>query len=198
VASRSGLSRDRAARYQVAVRELAMARGWSLLPKSPSLSRHPVETGAFFARHFDAAFLEAATGDEILMVAAPDNFGRHRLAFSKESGRWASLIIHGAAAASPTNLIQANIHRASFFPHPQLYVLIQHFDRRRAEWYPWSWFMRSTDFAKLARGIGPYLLFTTTLNPTHTNRWTPYRIPTPQAAAAFKAALHGSALRRAA
>jgi hypothetical protein len=151
-----------------------------------------------FRAPFRCGLLGGGQGDEILMVAAPDNFGRHRLAFSKESGRWASLIIHGAAAASPTNLIQANIHRASFFPHPQLYVLIQHFDRRRAEWYPWSWFMRSTDFAKLARGIGPYLLFTTTLNPTHTNRWTPYRIPTPQAAAACKAALHGTGLRRAA
>src|SRR5207244_616958 len=31
-ANRSGLARDRAAKYQVAVRELAAARGWSILP----------------------------------------------------------------------------------------------------------------------------------------------------------------------
>jgi hypothetical protein len=169
VANRSGLARDRAARYQVAVRELAAARGWSVLPpklsKSPTLSTHPVETGIFFKRHVDAAFLEAASGDEVLMLAEPDVFGRHRVAFSKASGNWASIAVHGAGSASATNLIQANIHAA-------------------------------TDFAKLARGKGAYLLFTTTLNPAHSNRWTPYRIPTSQAAAAFQSALHGSAARR--
>ena len=58
--------------------------------------------------------------------------------------------------------------------------------------------MRSTDFAKLAVGTGPYLLFTTTLNPLRVNRWTPYRIPTTTAAAAFQSALHRSTSRRAA
>ena len=193
VANRSGLAQDRAARYQVAVRELAAARGWSIVPpKAPvvGVSRHPVETGTFFERHFDAAFLEAASGDEVLMAAAPDIFGRHRLAFSKESGRWASLAIHGSAASNSTQLIQANIHAATFFPHPRHYILVQHYDRLRAEWYPWSWFMPSTDFAKLAAGKGPYLLFTTTLNPQRVNRWTPYRIPTASAATAFQSALH--------
>jgi hypothetical protein len=200
-ANRSGLARDRAAKYQVAIRELAAARRWSILPaKSPAarLSRNPIETGAFFERHFDAAFMEAASGDEVLMAAAPDNFGRHRLAFSKETGRWASIAVHGSAATNSAQLIQANIHAATFTPHPRHYILVQHYDRVRAEWYPWSWFVRSTDFAKLAAGKGPYLLFTTTLNPQRINRWTPYRIPTVSAATAFQSALHRAASRRAA
>ncbi len=190
-ADRSGLARDRAAKYQVAVRELAAARRWSILPpkrdKSPSplagegrgggylpgVSANPIETGTFFERHFDAAFLEAASGDEVLMAATPDNFGRHRLAFSKETGRWASIAIHGSAATNSSNLIQANIHAATFFPHPRHYILVQHYDRGRA-------------------------VFTTTLNPQRVNRWTPYRIPTYTAAAAFQVALHRSASRRAA
>ena len=211
-ADRSGLARDRAAKYQVAVRELAAARRWSILPPQlspsrlvgegrgagnlPRVSANPIETGAFFERHFDAAFLEAASGDEVLLAAAPDNFGRHRLAFSKVSGRWASIAIHGSAATNDANLIQANIHRATFFPNPHHYILVEHYDRRRAEWYPWSWFMPSTDFARLASGKGPYLLFTTTLNPGAVNRWTPYRTPTNAAASAFQSALHHSASRR--
>jgi len=102
-ADRSGLARDRAAKYQVAVRELAAARRWSILPSKSAtagVSANPIETGAFFERHFDAAFLQAASGDEVLLAAAPDNYGRHRLAFSKESGRWASIAIHGSAAAN--------------------------------------------------------------------------------------------------
>jgi hypothetical protein len=200
-ANRSGLARDRAAKYQVAIRELAAARRWSILPpKSPAVgvSANPIETGTFFERHFDSTFLEVATGDEVLMAAAPDNFGRHRLAFSKESGRWASIAIHGSAATNSSNLIQANVHAATFFPHPRHYILIQHFDRVRAEWYPWSWFLSSTDFAKLAAGKGPYLLFTTTLNPQRVNRWTPYRIPTNGAATAFLSALQRPGMRRAA
>jgi hypothetical protein len=47
---------------------------------------------------FDAAFLQAATGDEVLMAAQPDVFGRHRLAFSKSTGAWASIAIHGGTA----------------------------------------------------------------------------------------------------
>jgi hypothetical protein len=215
-ANRSGLARDRAAKYQVAIRELAAARRWSILPPKranspsplagegrgggslPRVSANPIETGTFFERHFDSTFLEMATGDEVLMAAAPDNFGRHRLALSKESGRWASIAIHGSAATNSSNLIQANIHAATFFPHPRHYILIQHFDRVRAEWYPWSWFMRSTDFAKLATGRGRYLLFTTTLNPQKVNRWTTYRIPTASAATAFLSALQRPGLRRAA
>jgi len=200
-ANRSGLARDRAAKYQVAVRELAAARRWSILPpKSPvaGVSPNPIETGTFFQRHFDAAFLEAASGDEILLAAAPDNFGRHRLAFSKQSGLWASIAIHGSAATNVSNLIQANIHAATFFPNPRHYILVQHYDRGRWEWYPWSWFMSSMDFARLASGKGAYLLFTTTLNPQRVNHWTPHRIPTASAAAAFQSALHHRASRRAA
>jgi hypothetical protein len=200
-ANRSGLAHDRAAKYQVAVRELAAARGWSILPpKAPiaGVSTNPIETGTFFERHFDADFLQAASGDEVLMAATPDNFGRHRLAFSKESGRWASIAIHGSAASNSTNLIQANIHTATFFPHPHHYILVQHYDRQGAQWYPWSWFIPSTDFAKLAAGKGAYLLFTTTLNPQRVNRWLPYRIPTATAATAFTAALHRRTARRAA
>lgn len=192
-ANPSGLARDRAAKYQVAIRELAAARGWSILPPTApavGVSANPIETGVFFERHFDAAFLEAASGDEILMATAPDNFSRHRLAFSKQSGRWASIAIHGSAVTNSTQLIQANIHAATFFPHPRHHILVQHYDRLRAEWYPWSWFINSTDFAKLATGKGAYLLFTTTLNPQRVNRWTPYRIPTADAAKAFQSALH--------
>ena len=200
VANRSGLARDRAARYQVAVRELAAARGWSVLPPKASqgVSQQSIEANTFFKRHFDAAFLEAATGDEVMMEAQPDVFGRHRLAFSKATGRWASISIHGGTATNSTQLIQANIHAATFTPNPRHYILVQHYDRGRAEWYPWSWFVPSVDFARLAAGKGPYLLFTTTLNPQRVNRWMPYRIPTISAASAFQSALHASASRRAA
>ena len=201
VASRSGLARDRAARYQVAVSELAGARGWSVLPRKARLegvSRHPVEVNTFFKRHFDAAFLEVATGDEILMAASPDVFGRHRLAFSKATGHWASIAIHGGTVANSTQLIQANVHVATFSPHPHHYILVQHYDRGRAEWYPWSWFIPSADFQKLAAGKGAYLLFTTTLNPQRANRWLPYRVPTASVATAFKSALDRAASRRAA
>jgi hypothetical protein len=201
LANRSGVARDHAARFQVAVPELAAARGWSILPPRASVagvSLHPVETGSFFERHFDATFLEAASGDEVLMAADPNIFGRHRLAFSKENGRWASISIHGSAATNSTHLIQANIHAASFYPHPRHHILVQHYDRERATWHPWSWLIRSTDFARLARGKGAYLLFTTTLNPQHENRWTPYRIPTPDVGAAFRDLLHARTARRAA
>ena len=197
----SGLARDRASKYQVAIRELAAARGWSILPpRAPiaGVSTNPIETGVFFERNFDARFLEAASGDEVLMAAAPDNFGRHRVAFSKSTGRWASIAIHGSAVTNSTDLIQANIHTATFFPHPRHYILVQHYDRRRAEWHPWSWFIHSTDFARLASGKGAYLLFTTTLNPQHVNRWTPFRLPTTSAAIALQSALRARVLRRAA
>jgi hypothetical protein len=202
VANPAGTARDRAARYQVAIRELAAARGWSILPPSKApvaaVSANPIETGAFFERHFDAAYLEASLGDEILMAAAPDNLGRHRVAFSKETGRWASIAIHGSAATNTTHLIQANIHSATFFPHPRHYILVQHYDRELAGWYPWSWFIPSTEFARLAAGKGAYLLFTTTLNPQHVNRWTPYRIATPDAAKVFQSLLRRSTTRQAA
>src|SRR5205814_2390960 len=41
-ANRSGLARDRAAKYQVAVSELAAARGWSILPPSNAKSPFPL------------------------------------------------------------------------------------------------------------------------------------------------------------
>ncbi len=200
VANRSGSARDRAAKYQIGLNELAGSRGWSVLPASPSpsVSRQPIEANTFFLRHFDAAFLEAATGDEVLMSAQPESFDRHRLAFSKSTGRWASLAVHGGTIASATDLIQANIHRATFSPHRCHYILIQHYEGRRHEWYPWSWLIRSTDFVNLARESGPYLLFTTTLNPEHVNRWTPFRTPTADVASVFLAALHQGAGRKAA
>ena len=96
------------------------------------------------------------------------------------------------------DLIQANIHKATFVPHPRHSILVQHFDRRAAQWYPWSWLIPSTDFVRLAAGRGAYLLFTTTLNPAHVNRWTPFRIPTADAAKTFQSQLHRHSGRRAA
>jgi hypothetical protein len=200
-ASRSGLAHDRAAKYQIAMRELAGSNGWSVLPPKaplPGVSAQPLEANAFFKRAFDAAFLEAATGDEVLMAAQPDVFGRHRLAFSKSSGGWASIAIHGGTATPSTELIQANIHVATFVPHPRHFILVQHYDGRAAQWYPWSWLIPSTDFARLAAGKGAYLLFTTTLNPRRANRWTPFRIPTSDAARAFQATLKRRTVRTAA
>jgi hypothetical protein len=203
-ASRSGLARDRASKYQIAMRDLAGSNGWSVLPPklppsplagegrgggSQAVSAQPLEANAFFKRAFDAAFLQAATGDEVLMAAQPDVFGRHRLAFSKSTGAWASIAIHGGTATPSTELIQANIHVANFVPHPRHFILVQHYAGRAGEWYPWSWFIPSTDFAKLAAGKGAYLLFTTTLNPQRANRWTPFRIPTRDVAKAFQATL---------
>jgi hypothetical protein len=201
VANRSGLARDRAAKYQISLRDLAASSGWSVLPPavaSPTVSSQPLEVSAFFKRHFDAAFLESASGDEVLMAAQPDIFGRHRLAFSKSSGRWASVSIHGGTVTGTTELIQANIHRALFTPHPHHFILVQHYDAASAAWYPWSWLIPSIDFAKLARGKGAYLLFTTTLNSDHQNRWSVYRVSTATAATAFIARLHRSTARKAA
>ena len=201
VANRSGLARDRAAKYQMAIRDLAGSNGWSVLPPRaplPGVSAQPIETNAFFKRAFDAAFLEASTGDEVLMAAQPDVFGRHRLAFSKSTGAWASIAIHGGTATPSTDLIQANIHVATFVPHPRHFILVQHYDGRAAQWYPWSWLIRSTDFAKLAAGKGAYLLFTTTLNPHRANRWTPFRMPTSDVAKRFQATLKGGTVRVAA
>ena len=200
-ASRSGLAHDGAAKYQIAMRELAGSNGWSVLPAEaplPGVSAQPLEMNSFFKRAFDAAFLQAATGDEVLMAAQPDVFGRHRIAFSKSTGAWASIAIHGGIATSSTELIQANVHVATFVPHPRHLILVQHFDERAAQWYPWSWLIPSTDFAKLAAGKGAYLLFTTTLNPHRANRWTPYRIPTSDVARAFQATLKRRTLRPAA
>jgi len=179
-ASRSGVTRDAAARYQVSIRELAVARGWSLVPSaSPvaGVSANPIEIGAFFERHFDAAFLEVATGDEVMM---------------------ASIAVHGSTVINTTQLIQANIHRATFFPDPRHYILVQQYDRAAAAWHPWSWFIPSTEFASLARGQGAFLLFTTTMNASHVNRWTPYRVPTQDVAAIFRRKLNATARDRAA
>ena len=79
---------------------------------------------------------------------------------------------------------------ATFVPHPRHFILVQHYAGRAAQWYPWSWLIPSTDFAKLAAGKGAYLLFTATLNPAHANRWTPFRIPTADAAKTFQSQLH--------
>jgi hypothetical protein len=97
-----------------------------------------------------------------------------------------------------TELIQANIHVATFVPHPRHFILVQHYDGRSAQWYPWSWLIPSTDFVKLAAGKGAYLLFTTTLNPHRANRWTPFRIPTSDVAKAFQATLERRIVRTAA
>ena len=132
------------------------------------------------------------------MAATPDNAGRHRLAFSKHSGHWASIAVHGSTAGNAGHLIQANIHRATFSPNARHYILVQHYDRARREWHPWSWFIPSTDFAKLARVTGAYLLFTTTLNPGRVNRWSPYRVPTADAAATFRQSIQATGRRRAA
>jgi hypothetical protein len=164
----------------------------------PGVSAQPLEANAFFKRAFDAAFLQAATGDEVLMAAQPDVFGRHRLAFSKSTGAWASIAIHGGTATPSTELIQANIHVATFVPHPRHLILVQHYEGRAAQWYPWSWLIPSTDFARLAAGKGAYLLFTTTLNPHRANRWTPFRIPTGDVAKAFQATLTHRTVRSAA
>jgi hypothetical protein len=208
-ASRSGLARDGAAKYQISLRELAGSNGWSVLPpQSPSplwggsgrglprVSAQPIETNAFFKRHFDAAFLEVATGDEVLMAAQPDVFGRHRLVFSKATGDWLTISIHGGIVTGSTGLIQANVHRATFTPHPRHFILVQHYDSDQSQWYPWSWLIRSTDFVRLARGRGAYLFFTTTLNPGRVNRWTPNRIATGEVTRAFLANLHRSSVRR--
>src|SRR5947209_8824902 len=200
-ASRSGVARDWASKYQIAMSDLAGSHGWSVLPPKaslPTVSAQPLEASAFFKRAFDAAFLQAATGDEVLMAAQPDVFGRHRVAFSKLTGAWASIAIHGGTATPSRDLIQANIHVATFVPHPRHSILVQHFDAQAVQWYPWSWLIPSTDFARLAAGKGAYLLFTTTLNPTHANRWTPFRILTADAATAFQAQLHRRSGRRAA
>jgi hypothetical protein len=199
VANRSGVARDPAAKYQIGLKELAASCGWSVLPAErplPGVSVQPIETSAFFKRAFDAAFLEVATGDEMLMAAQPDVFGRHRLVFSKSTGDWVSFSVHGGTLTGATRLIQANIHRATFVPDPRHFILIQHYEAEKRSWYPWSWLIPSTDFARLARGQGAYLLFTTTLNERRANRWTPYRRPTNAIAGTVLVLLQSSTLRK--
>src|SRR5438445_4296295 len=56
-ASRSGVARDRASKYQIAMSDLAGSHGWSVLPPKaslPTVSAQPLEASAFFKRAFDA------------------------------------------------------------------------------------------------------------------------------------------------
>src|SRR4029077_1988652 len=45
-ASRSGLARDRASKYQIALRDLAGSNGWSVLPPKLSSSSSPLATNS--------------------------------------------------------------------------------------------------------------------------------------------------------
>ena len=200
VAHPSPSSRDRARRFQVAVEQLAPSRWPKLAPgfARESLSSVPAESGAFFERRFDADFLAAATGDEILLAPDPDLHGRDRLAFTKKTGRWASLAIKGTSVSQGSDLVVVNVRVATFRPHPRHFVLIEHFDRASMAFHRWSWLVPSTEFQRLATGRGPDLFFASSLHSTG-NRWAPYRVPTEEVGARFVAALHarGSAFRAA-
>jgi len=193
-ANPSGTSRDRASRFQVALRELALAR-WtppSDAVAAPALSPLPLESGPFFERHFDAAFLETAQGNEILAAPSPDLFGRDRIGVDKVTYRWASLAIKGATQlVAPSHNIEAQVPIATFHAHPRHYLLFQYYDRAAGKLHPWCWLVPSTRFAQLATRSGSHLQFSSTINPT-TNRWTPFRVPTAEVAAAFRARVHAA------
>ncbi len=191
-ASPAATSHDRARPFQVGVRELALAR-WSptrLELSAAELSLLPVESGPFFERRFDADFLQSSAGEEILLASDPDLFGRDRLVLDKRTYRWASLAIKGATqrvGASSSFEVQVPAH--TFRAHPRHFLLIQYYDRERAALHPWSWFLPSPTFAALATVSGPHLQFSSSLHAI-ANRWSPYRIPTEEVAARFRAAVH--------
>ena len=198
VANMSGHSRDRASRYQVGLAELAPSRWPSWKPRLGLLGLSTVltEVGTFFERQFDADFLAASTGDEVLMAPAPDLFGRDRLVLSKTTRAWVSLAIKGSTATSK-QVIEANVPRRTFLAHPRHYLLIQHYERDRSAFHPWTWLMSSGDFQSLATGRAQYLHFATSLNATD-NRWAPFRIPTASVGAAVRDLMRTRAARRAA
>ncbi len=191
-ANPSGLAHDRARPFQVSYRELALARWPSLELESPgeTLSLLPAESGPFFERRFDAGFLETTTGKEILMAPDPDVFGRDRLGIAKETYRWASLAIKGSTElVAGSNNIEAQVPLGTFRTHPRHCLLLQYYDRPRAGLHPWSWFVPSTEFERLATRSGSHLQFSTTLNLIE-NRWSPFRISSAEAAQRFRAAIH--------
>jgi hypothetical protein len=194
-ANPSGLAHDRARPFQVAYGELALARWASLELESPgeTLSLLPAESGPFFERRFDAAFLETTTGKEILMAPDPDVFGRDRLGIAKETYRWASLAIKGSTQlVAGSNNIEAQVPLGTFRRHPRHYLLFQYYDRTRSALHSWSWYVPSTEFERLATRSGSHLQFSTTLNPIE-NRWSPFRIPSTEAANRFRDAIHAGA-----
>ncbi len=191
-ANPSALSRDRAHRFQVSVRELA-ATLWSpgQAAALDRLSLLPVESGPFFERHFDAAMLETASGDEILMASDPDQFGRDRLLVSKRTLAWVSIAIKGS-----TQLVRAShnmevaVREATFIPHPRHLLLFQHYDRGPGHLNEWSYLVPSVVFAELATRSGGHLQFSTSLLAQRPNRWTPYRVLTANVPAAMRRHLH--------
>jgi hypothetical protein len=180
IANPSGLSRDRAHRFQVPIRELA-SRLWSRAPATAldQLSLLPVESGPFFERHFDASMLETAAGDEILLASDPDLFGRDRMLVSKRTLHWVSIAIKGSTQLVGTSHnMEAEVRQATFSPHPRHLVLVQHYDRQAEHIHDWSYLVPSDDFLKLATRSGGHLQFSTSLLAQRPNRWTPYRLPT--------------------
>jgi hypothetical protein len=191
-ANPAGLARDRAHRYQVRLADLALAR-WPEPPQATTKQRLallPIESGTFFEKRFDADFLETSAGEEILLQSDPDLFGRDRLAFAKGDYRWASLAIKGSTqrVGASTN-IEAQVPLSTFRAHARHFLLFQHYDRGRAALHLSSWLVPSPDFARLATRSGPHLQFSSSLQSVD-NRWRPYRIPTAEAAARFRAAIH--------
>lgn len=187
IANPSGLSRDRAHRYQVPLRELATSL-WSPAQATAldRLSVLPVESGPFFERHFDAAMLEMASGDDILLASDPDQFGRDRLVVSKQTLAWVSIAIKGSTQLVGAHNMEVAVREATFIPHPYHLVLLQHYDRRLPGIHPWSHLVPSIRFVELATRSGGHLQFSTSLLERRPNRWTPYRIPTADVPAAIR------------
>lgn len=179
-ANPSGLSHDRARRFQVSLRELAPTL-WSPAPAIAldQLSLLPIESGPFFERHFDAAMLETASGDEILLASDPDQFGRDRLLASKRTLHWVSLAIKGSTqVVGASHNMEVAVRQATFTPHPRHLLLFQHYDRQAEHLHDWSYLVPSQDFLRLATRSGGHLQFSTSLLAQRPNRWTPYRVRT--------------------
>jgi hypothetical protein len=191
-ANPGGSARDRAHRYTVGLADLALAR-WPKPAEAATRQRLallPIESGTFFEKRFDGDFLETSAGEEILLQSDPDLFGRDRLAFTKADYRWASLAIKGSTRrVGASSSIEAQVPVSTFRAHARHFLLFQHYDRARAALHPWSWMVPSPDFARLATRSGPHLQFSSSLRLVK-NRWSPYRIPTAEAAGHFRAATH--------
>ncbi len=151
------------------------------------LSLLPIESGPFFERHFDAAMLETASGDELLLASDPDLFGRDRMLVSKATLQWVSVAIKGSTQlVGSSHNMEAVVREATFTPHRRHLVLLQHYDREAEQVHDSSYLVPSDDFLKLATRSGGHLQFSTSLLALRPNRWTPYRLPTASVPAAVR------------
>jgi len=166
--------------------------GWG----SEGVSAQPLEVNTFFKRSFDAAFLQAATGDEVLVAAqrylrpSPPRLLKvdRQLGLDRDPRR------HGHEF-DRTHPGQHSRRDLCASPSPLYPDAALRWPARRVVSVELA---DSLDGFREARdGERRLPAFTTTLNPHRVNRWTPYRFPTSDVGGAVQATLPQSASRKA-